>query len=173
MPEGLLQALGPPELRGVLAHELEHLRRRDTWSMAVQRAARLLLFLNPFAAWISSWIHEEREAACDQSGAVLGTRSRTRYAEMLLVLHGFRSLPGPSRPELPLLAERGLADRIRRLLVSPPRPGGHPVRVGIVITVLAATLGAGLLVRASLTASALGSWAIMAEDLDRRALPRD
>lgn len=171
MPEGLLAALEPLELRGVLAHELEHVRRRDPLVIALQRSARLLLFFNPFASWISRWIREECEAACDRAGADGGARSRPGYAGMLLVLEGFRSMPGASRTALPLLAEKGLKDRIRRLLAS--SPSRRSVRAGALIAMVLAALAGGLFARASLSGSALGSWAIMVQDIERRAVPRD
>ena len=165
LPEGLLGALGPFDLRGVLAHELAHVRRRDAASTALQRAAELALFLNPFATWISRRVRAEREAACDQVGAALGARSRPVYAEMLLILEGFRSAAG-ARPALPLLGESDLFSRVQRLLETPVRRGSG--RGAVLLFVFLAILSGVLLARASLAVTALGSWAVMTEDVERR-----
>lgn len=169
LPDGLLSAFHPRELRAVLAHELAHVRRRDCLSAALQRFACLLLFFNPFVGRISRRIRDEREAACDRVGATVGTRSRPEYAEMLLVLEGFRSMPGASRLSLPLLGESELSSRVRRLLAPPTRR--VPARVAALVLAILAIAATGLFVRTSLTVTALGSWAVMAEDVERREAP--
>jgi Zn-dependent protease with chaperone function len=167
-PTGLLAALDPLELRGVLAHELAHVQRRDTFTIQLQRAAELLLFFNPFVPKISEWIRAEREAACDRVGARLGTRSRTGYVEALLVLEGLRSVPRTAGGALPLLGESELVARMRRLLSAPAAPRRPHRSALLLLLAVLATLFGGALARTTLTMTALGSWAIMAEDNDHR-----
>lgn len=166
-PTGLLAALDPLELRGVLAHELAHVQRRDTFTIQLQRAAEVLLFFNPFVRWISGWIRAEREAACDRVGARLGTRSPTGYVEALLVLEGLRSVPRTTGDALPLLGESELVTRMRRLLSAPAAPR-RPLNSALLLLAVLATLFGGALARTTLTMTALGSWAIMAEDNEHR-----
>lgn len=163
VPAALLAALDRDELRAVLAHELAHVRRRDAPATAIMRLAGLLLWFNPFVTWIARRTAEEREAACDDVGVAHGTGSRVAYAEMLLTLEGLRSLSGAGRPALPLLGERGLLGRIRRLTAA--RPARPAPRAGMLLVVVFAGLAAGALSRSTLNIAALGSWAIMAQDI--------
>lgn len=163
MPWGLLAALDRCEVRGVLAHELEHVRRRDVLALSLQRAAESLLFFNPFAIWISRRAREEREAACDRIGAEVGTGSRTDYARMLLLLEGFRSAPLTTARLPALLGEGGLAGRVERLLTKSPAVR-RSVRAAAIALALAATLVGGALVQATFAGASLGTWAVMAED---------
>jgi len=67
----LVAQLGARELRGILAHELGHVRRLDYVGRWLATVLRDLMIWNPFALW---WYHrllEEQERACDESAAAL------------------------------------------------------------------------------------------------------
>lgn len=170
LPRGLLAALEHREVRGVLAHELAHVRGRDGAAIGLQRMAASLLAFNPFAVWISRRAREEREAACDRIGAEVGARSGTAYARTLLLLEGFRGSPAASRSLPALLGEGELVGRVKRILAgsSAGRRPGPAVLAALVLT--AGALG-GALVQASLAGASLGSWGVMAEDVESRREP--
>lgn len=165
LPRGLLGALEEREVRGVLAHELAHVRNGDVATLGLQRAAESLLFFNPFARWISRRALEEREAICDRVGAEVGTRSRKRYARTLLLLEGFRASSPASAPAL--LGESKLARRVKRLLAGPPSRRRFAPVLAIALLVAGGTV-AGALAEATLGGAALGSWGLMNRDNQHR-----
>lgn len=167
IPRGLLEALDDGETRGVLAHELEHVRRVDAVAVSLQRTVESLLFFNPFATWIGRRAREEREAECDRIGAEVGTGSRTDYARTLLLLEGFRAVHLTTERVPALVGEGGLSGRVERLLAKSPAVA-RSVRVRAIALVIAATLLVGALVQATFAGASLGSWAVMADDTERR-----
>lgn len=137
---GLLRALSPPELEGILAHELVHVRSRDvlTQTFAVLAAvtlvessrvggwlARTLLFvLAPVAAaFVHLLLSPRRETAADLAAAAL-TGSPNELAGALLRLDSASRLvqfeASPATEPLYTLnpfAEEGL---VRMFLTHPP-----------------------------------------------------
>lgn len=85
LPAWALDELAPAELRPILIHELEHLRRHDDWTNLLQKTARAVLFFHPAVWWIDSRLSVERELACDD--AVLAVTGNPRaYAGCLIDL---------------------------------------------------------------------------------------
>ncbi len=56
-------------LDAVIAHELAHLRRFDTWGILLQRITETLLFFHPAVWWLSGRISYDRELCCDELAA--------------------------------------------------------------------------------------------------------
>ena len=82
LPQWLLEATPAEELKYILLHELEHLRRRDDWTNLAQQVVKALLFFVPSVWWIERKLALEREMACDD--AVLAQAGTARgYAECL------------------------------------------------------------------------------------------
>lgn len=96
IPDWLYARLTPGELKQVVLHEAEHLRRGDDWTNLFQKLALVLFPLNPALAWIEGRLCREREMACDE-GVVRRTQAPRAYAECLTSL-----------------AERGLELRLER-----------------------------------------------------------
>ena len=162
LPAGLRSALDSEEIRGILAHELGHVRWKDARTHGLERAAAGLLFFNPFAAWMVRRAREEREAACDRLAAEVGSRSRAGYVRALLLLEGFRATPLPETRLPALFGEGDLASRVNRLLAEhAPRRARRPRLVGLA---LAAALLTWTLAHVTFAGSSLGSWAIMVAD---------
>jgi Zn-dependent protease with chaperone function len=67
----LVAQLGAPELRGIIAHELGHVRRLDYVGRWLATVLRDLMIWNPFAVWWYNRLLEEQEKACDESAAEL------------------------------------------------------------------------------------------------------
>lgn len=61
----LAEMLDEEELRGVLAHELAHLIRRDSWLGWIMLILRAIMFYNPVALLAFRQITQDNEQACD------------------------------------------------------------------------------------------------------------
>jgi beta-lactamase regulating signal transducer with metallopeptidase domain len=83
-PAELLDRLSAASRRGVLVHELAHLRRRDHWVGRLLLVAGWLWWWNPLYWLVRRELHRNAELACD--AWVVGTlpRDRRPYAEALL-----------------------------------------------------------------------------------------
>ena len=91
LPPALFAALTPEELRHVVLHEMEHLRRHDDWTNLLQKLALVVLPLHPALFWVERRLCAERELACDdgvlRAGSVLRTAAaRKAYAACLVSL---------------------------------------------------------------------------------------
>ncbi len=65
VPLGMLNNLPPKQIKGILAHELAHIKRHDYLVNLLQSLAEVLYFFNPAVWWLSSYIRTEREHCCD------------------------------------------------------------------------------------------------------------
>lgn len=82
VPRNIVAELAPGELRAILAHEAEHLRRRDPLRYAVLAAVRALFWFYPPAWWLVRRIRETTELACDEA-VVRGGTSPAAYGRSL------------------------------------------------------------------------------------------
>ena len=85
IPEWLLERLSPEELKHVVLHEREHLRRGDDWINLLQKFCLVLFPLNPALMWMDKRLASEREMACDE-GVVRATKAPRAYAACLASL---------------------------------------------------------------------------------------
>lgn len=85
IPHWLLPRLTDAELRQVVLHECEHLRRRDDWTNLAQKLVLALFPLNPGLMLAEKRLCREREMACDE-GVVRQTRAPRAYAACLAAL---------------------------------------------------------------------------------------
>jgi beta-lactamase regulating signal transducer with metallopeptidase domain len=85
LPPDLLAKLTLEELRQVLLHETEHLRRSDDWTNLLQKLALVLFPLNPVLFWVERRLCLERELACDDR-VLSATGARKAYATCLTQL---------------------------------------------------------------------------------------
>ncbi|MDR3723313.1 MAG: M56 family metallopeptidase [Terracidiphilus sp.] len=85
VPGWLLERMTEGELRQVVLHEMEHLRRLDDWTNLAQKLAVALLPLNVALVWMDRELGREREMACDE-GVVRRTRAPRAYAACLAAL---------------------------------------------------------------------------------------
>jgi beta-lactamase regulating signal transducer with metallopeptidase domain len=137
----LADALTDDELRGVLLHELSHVRRRDNLWTLVQSAACCLFWFHPLAWRVSRAALRAREEACDD--IVLATTDSPRaYATGLLKLLRFGFEPaGP----LAAAGSAGIGARVRRIL----NPGHAPRMWPYVSAAVMAVLLVGLVALSS------------------------
>ncbi len=97
IPEWLYSRLTPGELKQIVLHETEHLRRGDDWTNLFQKLCLVLFPLNPALWWMERRLCAEREMACDD-GVIRITHAPRAYAACLTSL-----------------AERGLSRRAEAL----------------------------------------------------------
>lgn len=85
LPEGILDRLTAAQLKGVIAHELCHVRYRDNLVAAIQMSIETVFWFHPLVWWIGRRMVEEREHACDEEVLCLGCEPRV-YAEGILTI---------------------------------------------------------------------------------------
>jgi hypothetical protein len=67
LPAALLGRLSDTQLSAVLAHEREHIARRDNLKANLHRVVETLFWFHPAVWWIGRQMLEERERACDEA----------------------------------------------------------------------------------------------------------
>ena len=82
IPARLFKQLSSSELKQIVLHEVEHLRRRDDWLNLLQKLSLILFPLNPILIWVERRLCFERELACDD-GVLRRTRAPRAYATCL------------------------------------------------------------------------------------------
>jgi len=139
IPEALFGRLTDGELRQIVLHECEHLRRRDDWVNLAQKVGLALFPLNPALLWVDRRLGLERELACD-AGVVAATAEPFDYARCLTRLAEHRT--GVRRVALALSAwsrRPELVERVSRLLK--PVRAMSVVQARMAVAVLAVGLG--------------------------------
>jgi beta-lactamase regulating signal transducer with metallopeptidase domain len=119
LPASGLDGLTRAQLRGVIAHELAHISRRDAIANLLQCAIEVVLFFHPVTHIISRRVRTEREMICDERAASICGDAAT-YVAGLVALEESRFHSGRFA-----LAARGahgqLLDRARHILTHHPR----------------------------------------------------
>lgn len=85
IPDWAVAELTSEELRVVVLHEFEHLRRRDDWTNLLQKIVRAVFFFHPAVLWIERRLSLEREMACDDA-VLAATENPHAYARCLVSL---------------------------------------------------------------------------------------
>ena len=127
------QSLSPTQRRTVMQHEVEHLRRGDTWKSAFVRLLALPQWFNPFA-WLAVRRFEDcAELACDDATRAALPDAMSEYSRALLAL-------GHHQPITPSLASaasgRQLVERIQRVL-TPSVKESKLMKTKIIVAVAA------------------------------------
>jgi hypothetical protein len=99
--------------RSILAHEIAHLRRRDTWTLALSQVVTCLFWFHPVSWWVSRKIFEFAEMACDAI-ALESVGDSANYARTLLEFSSTVNRKG-YRAILPGLAMAGRSPLSRRI----------------------------------------------------------
>jgi len=111
LPVRALTGLTEDQIEAVIAHELAHIRRFDTFINLFQVVVESLLFFHPAVWWLNKRVRIERENCCDDV-AVAACGNHLGYARALTTMEEWRATPAFS------LAANGspLAARISRIL---------------------------------------------------------
>jgi beta-lactamase regulating signal transducer with metallopeptidase domain len=83
-PAALIKPADPAHWRGVLAHELAHLKRHDHYVAWIDLVAGWLWWWNPIYWYVRAQVHENAEQACDAWVVAVLPNSRRTYAEALV-----------------------------------------------------------------------------------------
>jgi uncharacterized protein (TIGR03435 family) len=83
LPSGIHERLTPVEMRGILAHELSHVRRRDNLTATIHMLVQAVFWFHPMVWVIGARMLQEREAACDAAVLEAQVEAET-YAEGIL-----------------------------------------------------------------------------------------
>lgn len=137
LPEALLRSLSPDELRDVIAHEMQHVRRRDVLLNWLQALLGAIWWFDPFYHLLSREARALREECCDDALVAGGAIDRVRYARTLLNAATFAGQTAPAAG----IGEttHSLLARVRRLAdprFSPRRRLGLAALVLIVAAAL-------------------------------------
>ncbi len=141
IPRWLFDRLSEAELRQIVMHEMEHLRRGDDWINLVQKLSLVVFPLNPALVWIERELCLERELACD-AGVIRATGAPKAYATCLTSL-AERSLDRRVAALTLGAWERRsqLAERVHTILRR--EKVLSPVQAGVVMSLAVAGLVAG------------------------------
>ena len=100
LPTRLVKTLPLDRWRGILTHELAHLRRRDQWVSRLELAAGLIWWWNPLYWLTRARLDAEAELACDAWVVWALPKDRLTYAEVLFDICSNLSLAKPMAPTL-------------------------------------------------------------------------
>ncbi len=82
-PTGISQHLLDAHVEAILAHEVQHVRRRDNLAAATHMVVEAIFWFHPLVWWLGARLVEERERACDEAVLRLGNPPEI-YAESIL-----------------------------------------------------------------------------------------
>ncbi len=108
MPRQLIDDLSPQQLRGIVAHELAHLSRRDHWANLFVFIVKLLLWWNPVIWWAERELRVAQELCCDAIAIDHSGANRHGYATTLLKALDFIQ----QEPLVPHALASGMGSRV-------------------------------------------------------------
>lgn len=111
LPAEVLTGLTEEQLTAVIAHELAHIQRLDSFVNLFQVVAETLLFYHPAIWWVNKRIRAERENCCDDA-AISVCGDALEYARALTLMAERRAAPSLAMA----LNRSPLEARVMRLL---------------------------------------------------------
>ena len=145
-PAGLSDRLDDAQIEAIVAHELEHVRRRDNLTSAIHSFVEAFFWFHPLVRWMSARLSEERERACDERVLEQNLRPEA-YAESILKVCSFCMEPAAAC--VSGVSGAGLKQRILRIMTRRSGTELSIARKGLLLSaallLLAAPLGLGVL----------------------------
>jgi bla regulator protein blaR1 len=139
LPSALLGSLPAPQMDAVLAHERQHIERRDILKAQLHGVVEILFWFHPLVSLIGRRLLEEREQACDEAVLADGHDAAEYAAGILAVCRHCAS--SRSRHSMGALAG-DLGRRVRQILAErAPRSLGFTKSFMLSIGTLVLTLG--------------------------------
>lgn len=87
-PAGLSDRLDDAQIEAIMAHEIEHVRRRDNLTSAIHSFVAAIFWFHPLVRWMTARMSEERERACDERVLEFASQPES-YAESILKVCSF------------------------------------------------------------------------------------
>jgi beta-lactamase regulating signal transducer with metallopeptidase domain len=100
LPTHLVKTLDLDRWRGILTHELAHIRRGDHWVSRLELAAGLIWWWNPIYWLARARLDAEAELACDAWVVSTLPKDRLAYAEVLFNIFSTMSMARVPAPAL-------------------------------------------------------------------------
>ena len=85
LPAGIDSYLTADQFAAVIAHEMCHVRRRDSLTAAIHMAVESLFWFHPMVWWIGARLVDTREQACDEH-VIAETAESAAYAEGIITI---------------------------------------------------------------------------------------
>jgi len=141
IPQGFSADYREDQIRGILLHELEHVRRGDLFWNWIILLVQAIHWFNPLVWLAGRAFRAEREYACDRSVvAGLSAEERANYGRALLraVEEQLRPLPAPAPSLMPFISpKKELKQRLTMIL----KPQSHQPFAQIATALVAVALG--------------------------------
>ena len=96
LPDRLVRQNLKQNLEPILAHELIHIRRGDTWVAFFQILAGIVWWFHPLVWWASRRLSRERERCCDEEAVASIGCDPDEYAQGVLEVLKFKNHPLPA-----------------------------------------------------------------------------
>lgn len=142
LPRTVIEGLSGEQLSAVIAHELAHVKRGDTWVNWLQLLLGIAYFFHPLVWYANRKMRMEREQACDDLTLVTLGLNRDGYAQSLVSVAERVSVAALFTPAQVGVVETKihLAKRLRRILNERLRPVPRLTWFGAAIVVAFAAL---------------------------------
>ena len=168
------ETVEPQDLKCLLLHELNHVRRRDLWVRLCSAAALIVHWYNPLFHMLDRTVREVGEERCDEDVAqLLDRRERLRYGQMLLQMAAGN--PGQTGPwALCLSSREALERRLSKMLHTTPMKGRKRL-AALLAGALVLTCGtaAALTCKQPLISAAPEADAVQTPPASQAAVPKD
>jgi len=115
-PAGITPRLDDTQVASIVAHEVEHVRRRDNLTAALHMLVEALFWFHPAVHWMGSRLLDERERACDEK-VLESSAHPDSYAESILKVCAF--CLEPPVPCVSGVSGSNLKQRILRIMTQP------------------------------------------------------
>ena len=168
------EAVEPQDLKCLLLHELNHVRRRDLWGRLFSSAALIVHWYNPLLHMLDRTVREVGEERCDEDVAqLLDRRERLRYGQMLLQMAAGN--PGQTGPwALCLSSREALERRLSKMLHTTPMKGRKRLAALLAAAVvLTCGTAAALTCKQPLISAAPEADAVQTPPASQAAAPKD
>ena len=91
IPKHIVDRSTPADMRLIIAHELNHLRRWDTATNWIQLAVQAVWWFHPLVWWLNAEIRRWRESCCDEEVVARLKCQPSQYAHCLLNVLDFQA----------------------------------------------------------------------------------
>jgi uncharacterized protein (TIGR03435 family) len=136
-PAGISAQLDDVQIASIMAHEVEHVRRRDNLASAVHMLVQALFWFHPAVHWMGARLLDERERACDERVLELSARPET-YAESILKVCAF--CLEPPAPCVAAVSGSNLKQRVLRIMTHRTGAGLSALRRSALCAAAVATV---------------------------------